>query len=560
MFFRAAIVSILLLSCSLPSVAQDSAAPCYDTNVTDFKKLIAACTVAIEERKETGEKLALALKTRSWAYYSEEDFAKALADGNEALKIKPTDVWLLSNVCATKNGLGQFKAAIEQCNKAIAVDSSDPGGWESRGNALRALGETERAIKDFDRAISLDLNRIGPYIGRGQLYTDQQQYSKAISDFNKVIGLNSQKYEGFHGRGSVYYYMASYDGAIADYTAAIQRARTAAALYRSFLSRAQAYFMKSDYGSAIKDYTAALNYKPDDIDTCHRRNEAYKAVGQQPLTCDETSEIRLSKTGLKVVACMKDRKGSITIKEMRECSGVWVTPRALIYCVAGAHCPTLSDTIQGRAILNAHLKDQGLVLDSKLLLSANALPALPSAQAITGCKSSTDQAAYKQCVLMILSADERFKHAACFSEPKNLQPECLANAVPDRNMKKIVQGAATAYRCASGGEDGAAMVANCVGDFAGLDDKTRRTLICAASAGSDQAKLASCAAGQVLSEDAARLVGCASNSQGATSFALCAAGPIMNEEWRIAAECAVQTGGNRMPLQLVQRHNSRSVS
>jgi hypothetical protein len=40
------------------------------------------------------------------------------------------------------------------------------------------------------------------------------------------------------------------------------------------------------------------------------------------------------------------------------------------------------------------------------------------------------------------------------------------------------------------------------------------------------------------------MVSCAASSQGLTSFALCATSPAMNEEWRIAAECAAQTGGN----------------
>jgi hypothetical protein len=59
-----------------------------------------------------------------------------------------------------------------------------------------------------------------------------------------------------------------------------------------------------------------------------------------------------------------------------------------------------------------------------------------------------------------------------------------------------------------------------------------------------RAQLAGCAAGAVLPPDAARMVSCATTSQGPTSFALCAAGPAINEEWRIAAECAVETGGN----------------
>src|SRR6185437_8458221 len=86
------------------------------------------------------------------------------------------------------------------------------------------------------------------------------------------------------------------------------------------------------------------------------------------------------------------------------------------------------------------------------------------------------------------------------------------------------------------------LIENCSGGL--LDDKSRQTIGCIANAGEDRTQLASCAAGAVLPPDAARLVGCAASSEGPTSFALCAAGPSMNEEWRIAAECAVQTGGN----------------
>ena len=77
-----------------------------------------------------------------------------------------------------------------------------------------------------------------------------------------------------------------------------------------------------------------------------------------------------------------------------------------------------------------------------------------------------------------------------------------------------------------------------------IDDKTRETLSCAARAGGDTSKLVGCAATAVLPPDAARMVSCAANSTGATSFALCAAGPAMNEEWRLVAECAVESGGN----------------
>ena len=109
--------------------------------------------------------------------------------------------------------------------------------------------------------------------------------------------------------------------------------------------------------------------------------------------------------------------------------------------------------------------------------------------------------------------------------------------------KPEVRAAQSAYQCVSKTTDVASAVENCT-EALPLDDKTRQTLTCAARAGGDTSKLAACAAGAVLPPDAARMVSCAANSTGATSFALCAAGPAMNEEWRIVAECAVETGGN----------------
>lgn len=38
-------------------------------------------------------------------------------------------------------------------------------------------------------------------------------------------------------------------------------------------------------------------------------------------------------------------------------------------------------------------------------------------------------------------------------------------------------------------------------------------------------------------------MGCAASSQGPTSFGVCAIAPNLNEEFRIAAECAVSSGG-----------------
>ena len=57
--------------------------------------------------------------------------------------------------------------------------------------------------------------------------------------------------------------------------------------------------------------------------------------------------------------------------------------------------------------------------------------------------------------------------------------------------------------------------------------------------------LAACAGQALLPGEAGRLAGCATgkSSQGAGSIGICAMSPSVNEEWRIAAECAVNSGG-----------------
>lgn len=97
------------------------------------------------------------------------------------------------------------------------------------------------------------------------------------------------------------------------------------------------------------------------------------------------------------------------------------------------------------------------------------------------------------------------------------------------------------YNCLSRGKDAAALISGCSEGI--LDDKTRQAATCVASANGDRTALAACAGQAVLPGEAGRLVGCAASSQGPTSFGVCAVAPGMNEEFRIAAECAVSSGG-----------------
>lgn len=154
-------------------------------------------------------------------------------------------------------------------------------------------------------------------------------------------------------------------------------------------------------------------------------------------------------------------------------------------------------------------------------------------------------------ITCLSGAENELKAFACLAENSGSDPQgigrCVLGSDPTAvaacflDDKPEVKAFQDFYRCANNGHDPAYLVENCTEGL--FDAKTSQGLACALRAEGDRTALVTCAAGAALPPDAARLVGCATSSQGATDFALCAAAPGMNEEWRIAAECAVQSGG-----------------
>jgi hypothetical protein len=164
-------------------------------------------------------------------------------------------------------------------------------------------------------------------------------------------------------------------------------------------------------------------------------------------------------------------------------------------------------------------------------------PDVAKARALLTCLDKTASTSWAACASS--AGGDAARAAGCIAGPDQdrfKMAKCLLGDKPE------VRTAEHLYRCVSGGSDATALLANCSEGI--LDPKTSQVASCVVASGGDRTQLSVCAANAVLPPDAARVVGCATNSTGPTGFALCAAGPAMNEEWRIAAECAVETGGN----------------
>ncbi len=66
--------------------------------------------------------------------------------------------------------LGEYALAIENYDQALRIDATDTDYYNNRGNAYANLDEYARAILDYDQAVRIDPGNAIAYNGRGAAY------------------------------------------------------------------------------------------------------------------------------------------------------------------------------------------------------------------------------------------------------------------------------------------------------------------------------------------------------------------------------------------------------
>lgn len=246
----------------------------------------------------------------------------------------------------------------------------------------------------------------------------------------------------------------------------------------------------------------------------------------------------------KLIECVS--KGAINEAAISKCvpahAPAWAEVQNARKCIEGSSGSAIVDCLfpsgdaQTKALAGCIATSPNDTKNATRCLSKFDMKTGAQIEQLTCVARANDEAAITLCLIKDTAGDGA-KVAACAAGDKEKIVSCLFGNRPE------YQAASAVVACVHGGRDASSLIANC-SSFIIKDAKTRAVLACAAHAGSDTKQLEGCAASAVLPPEVARYAACAATSTGPTSFGLCAAGPVMNEEWRIAAECAVETGGN----------------
>ena len=82
----------------------------------------------------------------------------AVADYDEAIRLKPDYAEAYSNRGEAKQKLRQYEAAVDDCNEAIRLKPNYAEAYNNRGISKGKLGLIDEARKDFETALELARN------------------------------------------------------------------------------------------------------------------------------------------------------------------------------------------------------------------------------------------------------------------------------------------------------------------------------------------------------------------------------------------------------------------
>ena len=181
-----------------------------------------------------------------------------------------------------KGDLGDHKGAIADYDEAIRLKPDYASAFNNRGNAKGKLGDHQGAIADFDEAIRLKPDFAEAFNNRGNAKQDLEDYQGAVADYDEAIRLKPDYAFAFHNRGNAKRNLEDYHGAIADYDEAIR--------------------LKPDFAEAIHNRAvtlAQLEAKQKAEETKEKIENTYKenfAQFQNPIEISKRFESHISES------------------------------------------------------------------------------------------------------------------------------------------------------------------------------------------------------------------------------------------------------------------------
>lgn len=196
------------------------------------------------------------------------DSVGALEDANKALSINKNAVnayLIKADIDINKNR--DFANALTDMDEAIRIQPRYSGFFINRAFIRRNLDDYYGAISDYDYAIQLSPADYVPFYNRALLYMEVRDFDRALKDLDKVIAMHGPDIKALYNRAIVRKEKRDFKGAMSDVNEVLRRYPNLAAGYflRSQVKRDMGdQTFKADYDKSIAMAKETVQKTPDE--------------------------------------------------------------------------------------------------------------------------------------------------------------------------------------------------------------------------------------------------------------------------------------------------------
>jgi len=171
---------------------------------------------------------------------------------------------VISNVFLNRSKIrseeGDYRDALDDCNKAVLLNSRNPGAYCNRGVIFEKMEKVSESIKNYSLAISLNHKYSSAYYNRGSIFGVKGEYGKAIEDFSEAILINPVFTLSYFNRAIALKKVGEIEKAIQDYNKVIDIDPSHA---QAYCNRGVAFAETGRHDDAISDFNKAIELDPN---------------------------------------------------------------------------------------------------------------------------------------------------------------------------------------------------------------------------------------------------------------------------------------------------------
>jgi tetratricopeptide (TPR) repeat protein len=183
---------------------------------------------------------------------------------------------LLANRGGARLDLGRNLAALDDFDKALAIEPSMFVAMTGRARALIGMGQWQAGIAQFDAALEQKPNDVNALMGRGAAHLSLGDAAAALVDFDKAARIAPRDLDVRYNRGVAKLKLDDKTGAAADFSAVIQAEPGDAAAY---LMRARTRIGVRD-PLALADFGRAVALDPEWAQAWFERGQQFERMGR----------------------------------------------------------------------------------------------------------------------------------------------------------------------------------------------------------------------------------------------------------------------------------------